>query len=164
MQRARDILAGDLSGLPLGERWPYPATLDGLRMVAECQAGLVPESRPQAWLVLLDGVVIGECGTSGPANEAGDVEIGYGLAAPYRGLGVGTEMLVGLSRWLLAQDGVHRVTAGGVRADDIPSRRALERAGSSGTCPPRPERGTRCPRTVPHWFDRRRAAGRRRRR
>lgn len=121
VQRARDILAGDLSGLPLGERWPYPATLDGLRMVAECQAGLVPESRPQAWLVLLDGVVIGECGTSGPANEAGDVEIGYGLAAPYRGLGFGTEMLVGLSRWLLAQDGVHRVTVGDVRTDEVPS-------------------------------------------
>jgi RimJ/RimL family protein N-acetyltransferase len=104
----------------------------------------------------MDGVVIGECGTSGPANEAGDVEIGYGLAAPYRGLGFGTEMLVGLSRWLLAQDGVHRVTAGGVRADDIPSRRALERAGFEWDRPT--ETGawysTRCPRTVPRWFDR----------
>jgi hypothetical protein len=46
VQRARDILAGDLSGLTLGERWPHPGTLDGLRMVAECQAGLVPDSQP----------------------------------------------------------------------------------------------------------------------
>ena len=104
VQRARDILAGDLSGLPVGEQWPHPGTPDGLRMVAECQAGLVPESQPQAWLVLLDGVVIGECGTSGPANEAGDIEIGYGLAAPYRGHGFGTEMLVALSQWLSARD------------------------------------------------------------
>jgi GNAT superfamily N-acetyltransferase len=121
VQRARNILAGDLSGLTLGERWPHQGTLDGLRMVAECQAGLVPDSQPQAWLVLLDGVVIGECGTSVPANEAGDIEIGFGLAEPYRGRGFGTEMLVALSRWLLAQDGVHRVTVGDVRTDEVPS-------------------------------------------
>ncbi len=119
VQRARDILAGDLSGLAVGERWPHPGTLDGLRMVAECQAGLVPESQPQAWLVLLGGVVIGECGTSGPADEAGDIEVDYGLAEPYRGRGFGTELLAALSRWLLAQDGVHRVTAGGGRAADV---------------------------------------------
>ena len=121
VQRARNILAGDLSGLTLGERWPHPGTLDGLRMVAECQAGLVPDSQPQAWLVLLDGVVIGECGTSGQANEAGDIEIGYGLAEPYRGRGFGAEMLAALSRWLVAQDGVHRVTVGDVRTDEVPS-------------------------------------------
>lgn len=73
--------------------------------------------------------MIGECGTSGPANEAGDIEIGYGLAAPYRGRGFGTELLVALSRWLLTQDSVHRVTVGGVRADDPLSQRAWERAG-----------------------------------
>ena len=66
-------------------------------------------------------VVIGECGTSVPANEAGDIEIDYGLAEPYRGRGFGAEMLIALSRWLLAQDGVHRVTVGGVRADEVPS-------------------------------------------
>jgi GNAT superfamily N-acetyltransferase len=71
--------------------------------------------------VLLDGVVIGECGTSGQANEAGDIEIGYGLAEPYRGRGFGAEMLAALSRWLVAQDGVHRVTVGDVRTDEVPS-------------------------------------------
>jgi len=101
----RNFTAGDLSGIPLGEQWPHPGTLDGLRMVAECQAGLVPESQPQAWLALLDGVVIGECGTSGLANEAGDIKIGYGLAPPYRGRGFDSEMLVALSRWLSARDG-----------------------------------------------------------
>lgn len=82
-----------------------------------------------AWFVTLGGVVIGDCGTHGERDELGDVELGYGLAAPYRGRGYGTEVVAGLSRWLLGQDGVRRVVARRVAVDNTPSRRALERAG-----------------------------------
>jgi RimJ/RimL family protein N-acetyltransferase len=51
------------------------------------------------------------------------------LAAPYRGQGYGTELVIGLSRWLLGQDHVQRVVARRVAADNTASRRALERAG-----------------------------------
>ncbi len=113
---AAAVLAGDLSSLEVGDGWPHDDTLDGLRMAP-------------GWFVTLGGVVIGDCGTHGEPDESGDVELGYGLAAPYRGRGYGTEVVVGLSRWLLAQDGVRRVVASRVGADNTPSRRALERAG-----------------------------------
>jgi RimJ/RimL family protein N-acetyltransferase len=81
------------------------------------------------WFVTHEGVVIGDCGAHGEPDELGDVELGYGLAAPYRGRGFGTELVIGLSRWLLAQEGVRRVAARCVAVDNTPSRRALERAG-----------------------------------
>jgi RimJ/RimL family protein N-acetyltransferase len=39
---------------------------------------------PPGWLVTADGAVIGDISTHGPVDEAGRVEIGYGLAAPSR--------------------------------------------------------------------------------
>jgi len=120
-ERGRAILAGDTSVVPAGEGWPHADTLDGLRLGLE-------QGSDCGWIVLLDGVVVGDCGTHGPVSGAGDVEIGYGLAAPFRGRGLGSELVVALSGWLLRQPGVRRVVAG-VQADNLPSRRALERAG-----------------------------------
>lgn len=80
------------------------------------------------WFVTVDGVVIGDCGIHGEPGEHGDVELGYGLAPPYRGRGYGTETAVGLSRWLLGQDAVRRVV-GRAALDNPPGRRTLERAG-----------------------------------
>jgi RimJ/RimL family protein N-acetyltransferase len=57
------------------------------------------------------------------------VEIGYGLAEPVRGRGLATEFVPALSRHLLARPDVRRVVAREVLADNVPSRRALERAG-----------------------------------
>ena len=118
---ARAVVSGDLSGLRVGDGWPHEDSLDGLRMTAERTAS--------CWFVTLEGVVIGDCGTHGPPDDRGDVEIGFGLAAPSRGRGYGTEVVAGLSQWLLRQPGVRRVVAREVPADNLPSRRALERAG-----------------------------------
>jgi RimJ/RimL family protein N-acetyltransferase len=87
------------------------------------------------WLVELDGVVIGDCGTHGEPAD-GEVEIGYGLAAEHRGHGDGGEVVQALSQWLLAQPDVERVVAE-TDADNVPSRRALERAGFRATGPTR---------------------------
>jgi RimJ/RimL family protein N-acetyltransferase len=112
------IVAGDLTGIAAGSGWPHADTVDGLRMGG-------------GWLVTFDGVVIGDCGTHGAPSDDGEVEIGYGLAEPYRGRGYGTELVTALSDWLLAQPGVERVVARDVEAANTPSRRALERAGFS---------------------------------
>jgi len=80
------------------------------------------------WLVTLDGLVIGDCGTFGPADENGEVEIGYGLAAPYRGRGYGKELVAGLADWLLAQPEIRSVRAR-TAPDNVASRRVLEHAG-----------------------------------
>jgi RimJ/RimL family protein N-acetyltransferase len=120
-ERAESIVRGDLAGLRAAEGWPHADTVDGLRMAAAGGA--------DAWLVTLDGVVIGDCGTHGPPDAEGDVEVGFGLAESQRGRGHGSEVAAGLSAWLLRRPGVRRVVAREVLADNVPSRRALERAG-----------------------------------
>jgi len=119
---AEAVVAGDLSGLRVGEGWPHADTVDGLGMA-------VRHGHAAGWFVTLGGEIIGDCGTHGPPDEGGDVEIGYGLAAPYRGRGYGNELVVAASRWLLGRPGVRRVVAREVLAGNVPSRRALVRAG-----------------------------------
>jgi RimJ/RimL family protein N-acetyltransferase len=115
---ARALVAGDGSAVRAGDGWPHADSLDGIGMVLH---------GGEAWLVLLGGVVIGDCGTVGPP-EGGEVEIGYGLAEPYRGRGHGTEIVTALIELLAVRPAVRRVLAT-VRPDNAPSRRALERAG-----------------------------------
>jgi RimJ/RimL family protein N-acetyltransferase len=120
---AAAVVAGDTSAIGAGEGWPHEGTFRGLRMAL--RHGHAP-----GWFVTLGGVVIGDCGIHGEPDERGDIELGYGLARPYRGQGYGTEVAIGLSRWLLSQDAVRRV-AGRAVLDDLPARRTLERAGFS---------------------------------
>jgi RimJ/RimL family protein N-acetyltransferase len=120
-ETARALVAGQSAGLRHGDGWPHADTLDGVRMVAEHGS--------EAWLILEEGTVVGDAGTFGPPDEQGDVEIGYGLAEPSRGRGLASEFVPALARHVLAREGVRRVVARGVLADNTPSRRALERAG-----------------------------------
>jgi|SRR6516162_5586055 RimJ/RimL family protein N-acetyltransferase len=123
---ARAILAGDLSvlaaaGMAAAEQWPHEDTADGLAMA-------VKGGYPPGWLITVGGTVIGDCGIHGPVDEAGSVEIGYGLAAPSRGQGYGSEAVAVLTEWLLSQPGVRQVRAHTL-TDNAPSRRVLEKAG-----------------------------------
>ena len=120
-ETARAVLSGGPDGLRRGPGWPHADTLDGMRMVAEHDW--------EGWLVVEDGLVVGGCGTCGPPDEQGDVEIGYGLAEPSRGRGLASEFVPALAQHLLARSGVGRIVARRVLADNVPSRRALERAG-----------------------------------
>jgi RimJ/RimL family protein N-acetyltransferase len=118
---AEAVLAGDISAVAAGEGWPHEGTLRGLRMALE-------HGHAPGWFVTREELVIGDCGTHGDPDEHGQIELGYGLAEPCRGQGYGTEVAVGLSRWLLGQDGVRRVV-GRAALDNPPGRRTLERAG-----------------------------------
>ena len=135
-EAARAILAGDLSGLATAglattglattgltaaDGWPHDDTADGL-------AGAVKTGYPPGWLVTVGGTVIGDIGTHGPVDEAGSVEIGYGLAAPSRGQGYGSEAVAAVTEWLLNQPGVRQVRAHTLTSN-APSRRVLEKAG-----------------------------------
>lgn len=123
---ARQIVAGDLSAVTPGAGWPHKDTLDGLRLAIE--AGSSP-----GWLVtLLDGTVIGECGCKGGVSADDAAEIGYRLAAPYRGQGYGREAVAALVDWLLGPGGLRTVVAETV-ADNAASRRVLERSGFTVT-------------------------------
>lgn len=120
---ARAVLAGDFSVVTKAEGWPHDDTLDAIRMTTN------PDGGSLVWLVLLDGVVIGDCGTVGGLDDTGEIELGYGLAAEHRGRGYGNELVRALSGWLIAQPPVERVVAREVLADNVASRRALENAG-----------------------------------
>jgi GNAT superfamily N-acetyltransferase len=115
------IVAGDLSGVTAGDGWPHEDTISGL-------SHAIKSGSPAGWLVVADDAVIGDCGTHGPADATGCVEIGYGLAAPYRGRGYGSEVVAEITAWLLAQPEVSRVRAR-TAPGNLPSRRVLEKAG-----------------------------------
>ena len=126
IETARAILAGDLSGLAAAglaaaDGWPHEDTADGLAMA-------VKAGYPPGWLITVGGAVIGDFGTHGPVDEAGRVEIGYGLAAPSRGQGYGSEAVLAVTEWLLSQPEVRQVQAHTL-TDNMPSRRVLEKAG-----------------------------------
>ncbi len=121
---AARIVSGDLTGLTPGPGWPHADTADGLLPV-------VASGDPAAdagWLVEHAGQVIGDCGWHGGPDEHGSVEVGFGLAAPSRGRGLGRELVGALVEWAVAQPGVRRVTAE-VLLDNTASRRSLEAAG-----------------------------------
>jgi RimJ/RimL family protein N-acetyltransferase len=117
---AHDIVATDRLPPPLraGEGWPHADSYDGLRLATDDS---------YAWLVTLDGVVIGDCGTLGGA-DGGEIEIGYGLAEPYRHRGYGGMLVKPLTEFLLGRPGIDRVVAETL-PDNRPSYRVLERAG-----------------------------------
>src|SRR3954469_24041691 len=112
-ETARAVVEGAPDGLVRGEGWPHADTLDALGMVAEYGS--------EAWLVLEDGVVVGDAGTHGPPDEAGDVEIGYGLAESARGRRLSSEFVAALAETLLARPDVRRVVANHVLAANTAS-------------------------------------------
>jgi RimJ/RimL family protein N-acetyltransferase len=125
IDQARALLAGEDPGLELAPGYPHADTLDGLGIWVE-HGG--PDDG--GWFVTLaeDGRVVGDCGTHGPAEDDGRLEIGYGLAAPSRGRGLGTEAVRAMADWLAGQRAVRVLTAD-VEVGNEPSRRLLERLG-----------------------------------
>lgn len=117
----RRLLTGDRSAVRAGAGWPHEDTLDGVRMGVETGA-------PLAWLVEEGGLVIGDVGLHGPPDPTGRVEIGYGLAAPFRGRGLATEAVAAMVAWLLGQPAVTMVVAHTL-PDNTASRRVLEKTG-----------------------------------
>lgn len=102
--RVAAILAGELDGRVAGRGWPHDDTPHALAF-AEQYGGLT-------WLVVdADGAVVGELGTKAPPDASGRVEIGYGLAAPSRGRGLGTRAVVALVGWLRAQPEISVIEA-----------------------------------------------------
>lgn len=77
------------------------------------------------------GLLVGGVGFKGAPDDAGVVEIGYGLAPEARGRGLATEAVVGLLEH--ARDQGARVVRAEIDADNAPSRAVVERAGFTQT-------------------------------
>jgi RimJ/RimL family protein N-acetyltransferase len=116
---ARAMADGDYSGLTTGSGWPTEAS----QFVATRAAA---DPGALTWLILREDAVIGECGLKHALDADGSVEIGYGLGAPWRANGYGTEAVGGLVHWL--RPSCRRLTAE-VHESNLASRRLLERLG-----------------------------------
>jgi RimJ/RimL family protein N-acetyltransferase len=127
-REVRALIEGVDPGVPLAPGYPHADTLDGLRLTVEHSI----DHGDLGWFVtrVEDGRVIGDCGTNGWTDEQGRVEIGYGLAAPFRGVGYGVEAVRALVDWLVTQPEVRTVVAE-VEVGNTASRRLLERLGFS---------------------------------
>jgi GNAT superfamily N-acetyltransferase len=131
-----EVIQGGPDGHPAGRGWPHRDTGPALAFTA--MGGLT-------WLVVdRDGLVVGEAGTKSPPDDTGTVEIGYGLAGPSRGHGLGTRAVATLLSWLDRQPDIHRVIARVDPANE-PSWRLLERLGflPEQDAPGRPASGER---------------------
>jgi RimJ/RimL family protein N-acetyltransferase len=116
------VLTHDVGGHLPGAGWPSPETAFALAFVTV--GGLT-------WLVVDEtGHIVGELGTTAAPDADGAVEIGYGLTGASRGRGLGTRAVAALVDWLSAQPDVRTLVAH-VAADNLPSRRVLERLGFS---------------------------------
>lgn len=136
---ARALLDSRSDSLPDGLRtapgWPTPHTVDGIRLSWEApgqDAEPSPDPEPSGGsrLVVLRQTrqVMGDLGWKGGPGPDGVVEIGYGLAAPSRGQGYGTEAVGAFADWALGPGGATTLTAE-VLADNTASRRLLVRIG-----------------------------------
>jgi RimJ/RimL family protein N-acetyltransferase len=122
------IMRGDLGKLGAAPGWPHEDSAPGLAFI---------DSGGWTFLVIDDdGRVSGECGTKTPPDANGVVEIGYGLAAPSRGRGLGSAAVQALVNWLAARDDVQVIEAE-VHTGNVASWRVLERIGfrMSGDAP-----------------------------
>ena len=135
LDQARALLEGGDPGLDLAPGYPHADTADGLRMWVEHGGPedggwFVTLADDGGWFVTLadDGRVVGDCGPAGPPDEEGRQELGYGLAAPFRGQGLGTEAVRVMADWLATLPEVRELTAD-VEVGNDASRRLLERLG-----------------------------------
>ena len=123
--RVDPVLTGDFAGLAVdglraGRGWPHDDTPHALAFT---------HTGGQTWLVVDNGgAVIGELGTKAPPTSDGRVEIGYGLAAPSRGRGLGTAAVRLLVDALRRQPQI-AVLEADVVYDNLASQRLLERLG-----------------------------------
>jgi RimJ/RimL family protein N-acetyltransferase len=109
------------AGLRAAAGWPHEGT-------AATLSGATHGDDARTWLVAVAGEVVGECGWKNPPDPDGTVEIAYGLAAPARGAGTGTEAVALLVAWSEQQPGV-RAVAADVLVGNESSRRLLRRLG-----------------------------------
>jgi len=123
---AEAVVAGRLLGLSPGAGWPHADTADAMTLA------LGPDAGP-SWVITVGGLVVGDCGAFAWPDESGVVEIGYGLAEPFRGRGYATEAVAGVCQWLFGEAGAAVIIATGVEASNAASQRVLEKLGFART-------------------------------
>lgn len=122
-------LAGNLAGYAFPEGWPDGELLEALPFFRELLLAN-GEDGFNTWLIVsvADGEIVGSAGFIGRPDEAGAVEIGFGIDAHHRRAGYCREAVIALVRWVLSRDSVSRVRAW-CEPSNLASGRVLERCG-----------------------------------
>jgi hypothetical protein len=114
------LAAGGIEGRPI---------LEMLRDVAaRVRAGI----SPAAWVIIENGEAVGLCSLMNAPDAAGQVEIGYGVAASRRGQGAASRAVAEMVRWAHTQPDITHVTANTAVAN-LASQRVLAANGFSRT-------------------------------
>lgn len=129
-----DLGAGDAGSRPRSWARGYP--LDGTRMAARNlvrRAGAAGDGGDGPWgmfqIILREtGEVIGDIGFHGPPDEAGTVEIGYGIVEQYRGRGLVAESAAVICGLAWSRPEVSRIIAR-TEEGDAASAGVLRRVG-----------------------------------
>ena len=109
--------------------WPNANLAEALPVIAaEVARNKTLEQWNRLMVMRTTRAVVGEVGFKALPDDRGRVEIGYGVAASHRRLGLATEAVVGMCEWGLAQAGV-RVVRAECLSDNIGSIGVLRRAG-----------------------------------
>jgi RimJ/RimL family protein N-acetyltransferase len=122
--RAQRLCDGDFTDFVAGIGWPHDDSFDVLGMAA-----LAGDDTDTGWFIVRNGAVIGEIGVKGAFHDLGDpttpprdVEIGYGLAAPFRRQGYGIEAAGAVVELLLSLPGVSGLLAEVSRGNESSAR------------------------------------------
>lgn len=121
------LIRGEVANHPVAPGWPHDDTAAGL--------GFAHRGGFQFLVVDDDGRIAGECGTKTPPRPDGSIEIGYGLAGPSRGRGLGGRAVAELVAWLADRSDVRLIWAE-VHVSNEASRRVVERLGFVPDGPP----------------------------
>jgi RimJ/RimL family protein N-acetyltransferase len=118
--------AQSMVGYQIPPKWPQ-----GMQSVLAFRIA-VAQVQPQSLPLLLNAmvlradpeVVVGRIGFHGPADQAGMLEIGYEVFAPYRRRGYAREAVIAMFGWAQRDRAVQRFRAS-VSPQNLPSRRLV---------------------------------------
>ena len=110
----------------------FPQAWPGDALVFFPALAQLKSDAPDAWggtaIERASGVAIGMLGGKGGPDDAGRIEIGYGLIPEAWGQGYATESVRALTLWLLARSEV-QIVAAETSVENFASQRVLEKCG-----------------------------------
>jgi RimJ/RimL family protein N-acetyltransferase len=113
-------------GLSLPPGNVHPAEI--LTLLRNVAAGVRTAERPGMYMIVDGDEVVGLCGFMRPPNDAGEIEIGYGIAAARQGSGRATRALRLLLDEAARDADLHTILAG-TAVNNPASQRVLEKNG-----------------------------------
>ncbi|MFC6097293.1 GNAT family N-acetyltransferase [Flavobacterium qiangtangense] len=109
----KNFVALQNNGLNAGEGYPDQETLDTIpKIVANIELSNGPTGF-ESWVIITkqEMKIIGDVGFKGIPNQAGEIDLGYGIIASERQKGYAFEAAKALCDWAISQENVNTITA-----------------------------------------------------